>query len=563
MRTLGTITIVLLTCTTLVLLRPAAGIGGEPASAAAESIDVVAAGPKFETEPVELNRNAGFEADTRDKDYTLQPLFTGAPLPTLEFVSPGAADSRHAARITAEADQAGMLVRNVLVDKGQRMTFSVKVRAEGIGSVGLVAVPLPRGPRGGLRPPQRGVGRPQAIMRGAGPSGGAPGGQRADRVPPRRKLAPSARPGMPFGRRFSVQRSKTLSRTFDWTTLSLDVSFTGNIDQAQFQVVIRGPGTVWIDQFNVVAHWPEVVEIPEKPAAPLYVMVLMHSETPQAYIRSRDYFRADAMKYEEMAKMLQRYGARLVAQPERELWLGAQRHAPDFIRRLHQKYGVSFSVHTHGPNPRLNPTLQDVLDYIKLRKDEMEAMGAGPVSDLNGNFDQPDWDNFAKIGIRTMTAYKHPPTQRGLESMKHYYLHPWRPAGSPFQSEEQFARHDPDCAVVFLPGMGAIHTRHHERFADLIERHLRVALSRVRADRINVSYFVEHVGRFVPKEPGVTPWQYVNSQAFREDLEKHEKLYRDFLAPLVKSGHVRYAIPCEVCDLFEAWEQKMGAAAER
>jgi hypothetical protein len=169
---------------------------------------------------------------------------------------------------------------------------------------------------------------------------------------------------------------------------------------------------------------------------------------------------------------------------------------------------------------------------------------------------------FAEVGIRTMTAYKHPPTQLGLEAMEHYYLHPWRAGGSPFQSEEQFARHNPDCEVVFLPGVGAVHTRHHERFSDLIERHLRVALSRVRADRINVSYFVEHVGRFVSKKPGQRPWEYVNSEAFRDDLEEHEKLYCDFLAPLVKSGHVRYVVPSEVGELFETWERKVGIAVE-
>jgi peptidoglycan/xylan/chitin deacetylase (PgdA/CDA1 family) len=490
------------------------------------SIDVVAAGPKFETEPIELNSNVGFEDDTRERDYKLLPLPTGAPSPKLDFVSPGAGGFGHAAKITADADQAGMLVRNVSVDKGQRITFSVKVRAEDVRAVQLAAVPLPRG---GMRPP---------IPRGNVP-----------------RKSPSPR-------RMPVHRSKTLSGSFDWTTFHLDTAFTGNIDEAQFQVIVQGPGTVWIDDFSVAVHWPKIVEIPKRPVAPLLVMVLMHSETPQAYIRNRDYFRADAMKYEEMAKMLQRYGARLVAQPERELWLGAKRYDPDFIRRLHERYGVSFSAHTHGPNPRMNPSRQDVLNYIKLRKEELETMGAGPVTDLNGNFDQPDWDIFADVGIRTMTAYKNVRTQMGQMAMEHYYLHPWRPAGSPYQGEEKWATHRPECRVVYLPGAGAVHTRHHERFAELMERHLRVALSRVRADRINVFYFVEHVGRFVPRKPGVTPWQYVNSQAFRDDLEQHEKLYRDFLAPLVKSGHVRFVVPSEICDMFEEWERKMGIAAE-
>ena len=507
---------------------PSAGAdnpGVKPASKKNGSIDVVAARPRFETEPVELNPNAGLEADTRQRDYSLRRLPTNAPPAEMSFVSPGAGGSRHAAKITAREGQGGMLTCTVPVDKGEAMTFSARIRAEGILSVSLTVV-ASSSRSGGARQPL-GPGRFGRGSRGRGAQG------------------PDA-------------RSKALRGTFDWTTLSLDTSLVQNIDQASVQVVVHGPGTVWVDDISVKTHWPKRVGVPGKPAAPLYVMALMHSETPQAYIHSRDYFRADATKYEEMAKMLKRYGARLVAQPERELWLGAKKHDPDFIRRLHEEYGVSFSVHTHGPNPRSNPTVQDVLNYVKLRKEEMEALGAGPVTDLNGNFDQKDWDVFAKIGIRTMTAYKNVRTQMGQMAMKHDYRHPWRPAGSPYQGEQQWARHRPESGVVYLPGAGAIHTRHHDRFADLMERHLRAALRHVRADRINVSYFVEHVGRFQPTAPGQSPLKYVSSKAFRDDLAQHEKLYRDVLAPLVKSGHVRYAVPSEVCDRFEDWERKMG-----
>lgn len=573
MRTLGTITIGLLTWTTALLLQPAASMCGE-----SEPIDVVAPGPKLETELVEMNSNVDLEADTRDKDYTLGPLPTGALLATLEFVSPGIGGSGHAAKITAEAGQAGILTRTIPADKGRKTTFSVKIRAEGIESVELVAFPLSRRPqrRRPMGPGANAAGRPlraaqppdsdadspprpQARRQPPRPGADTPRDQRPSRPFPPRAAGPRTGPGPRPPRSLAIARSKTLSGTFDWTALSLDTTFKANFDEAQFQVVVRGPGTVWIDDVSVKTHLPKIVDVPEKPVAPLYVMTMMHSETPRAYITNRDYFRADAMKYEEMAKMLHRHGARLVIQPERELWLGAKQYDPDFLRRLHEEYGVSFSVHTHGPDPNTS-TDEDVLDYIRLRKEEMEAMGAGPVTDTNGNFEREDWGIFARIGMRTVTSYKHPPTQLGLMAMQHYYLHPWRPGGSPFQSEEQFAQHNPDCDVVFLPGVGADHTRNHELFADLIERHLRTALSRVRADRVNVTYFVEHVGRFVPEGRRQSPWEYVNSQAFRDDLEKHEKLYRDFLAPLVQSGHVRYVVPSEVCDLFEAWEQQVGIA---
>ncbi len=513
----------------------------DPARAAAEesrakSIDVVAPEPKCETEPVELNRNAGFESASRKKDYVLKSLPGGGARPTLSFVSPGAGGSRYAAKLTARAGQGGLLSRTVTIDKGQPIVFSVKVRAENIRAVQLAALPaLPDRSAGGRFAPRRGRGRFG------------------------RRGRPFRRPGLR-----DIHRSRALSGSFDWTTLRLEATFTGNASEADFQVVVRGPGTVWVDDFSMAALWPKRVAIPAKPAAPLYVMVLMHSETPQAYLLSRDYFRADAKKFEEMAKMLHRYGARLTAQPERELWLGARRYDPGFVRRLHTKYGVSFSVHTHGPDPRRHPSVQEVLDYIRTRKRELEALGAGPVTDLNGNFDQPDWDVFADAGIRTMTAYKNRRTQRGQDAMKHYYMHPWRPAGSPYQSEQKWATHRPQCRVIYLPGAGAVHTDCHERFADLMERHLRYALSRVRPDRINVFYYVEHVGRFGPKRRGVRrQWEYVNSAQFRRDLAMHEKLFREFLAPLAKRGYVRFATPPELGALFERWERNMGLAASR
>ncbi len=29
----------------------------------------------------------------------------------------------------------------------------------------------------------------------------------------------------------------------------------------------------------------------------------------------------------------------------------------------------------------------------------------------------------------------------------------------------------------------------------------------------------------------------------------------------MKSGHVRFVVPSEICDMFEEWERKMGIAA--
>ena len=495
------------------------------------SIDVAAPAPRYDAEFIELNPDVGLESGSRQDVYRLESLPDKSPLPVLEFVN-------NSAKITARDGQAGMLTCPIPVDKGQLMNFSVRVRGTDVGSVQLVVVSRPRNARSA--PPRR----PQGAQNARPPQ-------------------PRPATGQQGPRSGNMSRSEPLSGSFDWTTLRIETSFTGNIDRATMQVVIQGSGTVWVDDVSAKVLWPKVLDIPDKPAAPLLLMVLMHSETPQAYIQNREYFAGDAGKYEEMARMLHRYGGRLVIEPERQIWQGADKYDPDWIRRLHDKYGASFSVHTHGPNPRDNPTDQDVLDYVKLRKDEMEARGAGPVTDLNGNFDQLYWDMFGAIGISTMTAYKNVRTQRGQDAMDHCYRHPWRPAGSPYQSEKQWAQHSPESRVVYIPGGGAIHTVHHDRLVDLMNRHLRVALNQVRSDRVNVWYMVEHVGRFKTKVQGQSNIDYVNSQAFRDDFAPHDAFHRDVISPLVKSGHIRYVIPSEIGDAFEAWERKTGIFAQQ
>ena len=85
--------------------------------------------------------------------------------------------------------------------------------------------------------------------------------------------------------------------------------------------------------------------------------------------------------------------------------------------------------------------------------------------------------------------------------------------------------------LIYIPGAGAAHTRNHDLFAPFMERHIRAALSNVRADRINTFYFVEHVDRFTAPR-GQSPLDYVMSTHFDADLENHERLFRDFIAPL-------------------------------
>jgi hypothetical protein len=238
----------------------------------------------------------------------------------------------------------------------------------------------------------------------------------------------------------------------------------------------------------------------------------------------------------------------MTVQPELEWLQGVAANEPDLVRRLHEQYGVEFSVHTHGPKG-INPTSQEVLNYISERKQALEAAGSGPVTDLNGNFDQPNWSVFASAGIRSMTAFKNTRTQACYEGN---YFHPWRPpAGNPYVDEMAWALDDPNGKVFYLPGACTQVTKHSEYLFDNILSGLSYTLANAAPDKVTTWYFVGHVDSFAPKD-GSSLDAYMKSEQYREDLDAYDRLLEEVLGPLVRRGFAVWSSPARMRQAAEA-----------
>jgi len=336
----------------------------------------------------------------------------------------------------------------------------------------------------------------------------------------------------------------------DWTALTADQDVTKNAEYWQVEILITGPADIYIDHISFSAQVYAKVPVPPTPAAPLQLAWLIHIEDPESLVTSESAFTSKALVFEELAKIFHAHGARLVIQPEITILQGAELYDPTWVQRLTDLYGVTWSTHTHGPaGPDV--TMDDVIAYTLERKELMESLGSGPVTDHNGNFDMPDLDTLSTVGFTTLSAYKNKYKQFPADG---YYLSPWRPSDvDPMEDEPGWSIHDPAGGLVFIPGTGSSVTRYKFQLYDLVERYLTAAISKVDETKVNAYSFVDHVDHFYSLE-GLPLNQYLETDEFQEHLAAYEQLFTDLIDPLVASGHVQWATTEDIRQTFEAWE---------
>ncbi len=177
---------------------------------------------------------------------------------------------------------------------------------------------------------------------------------------------------------------------------------------------------------------------------------------------------------------------------------------------------------------------------------------AGPISYWSGGNLYPHvYDAAAQAGLSINSDWKNPGTQSTPDLLTG--IHPWRPSdGTTGEDVFAFARHDPDEAVVFLPG-GAFDTALFsskqqikeegglDAWLDVIEDALLASLENVHPDRVNVFHFTAHPGEFV----GSPTAQY----------EALDRFLTEIIDPLVAAGRIRWATFSEMSDAFALWEE--------
>jgi peptidoglycan/xylan/chitin deacetylase (PgdA/CDA1 family) len=157
----------------------------------------------------------------------------------------------------------------------------------------------------------------------------------------------------------------------------------------------------------------------------------------------------------------------------------------------------------------------------------------------------------ALAGLDVMSDHKNP--RRQQTDARLLAVHPWRPAGGPTAEDVTgFARHDPAGKIIYLPdgvfsrvdhaGMRrAEATGGDWRYFDFLTEGLELSLHAARADRVNVFHITVHPGEF--RGRGGPPFAVIDAWL------------REIIAPLAKSGHVRWATFSEMADAFIAWEK--------
>ena len=296
---------------------------------------------------------------------------------------------------------------------------------------------------------------------------------------------------------------------------------------------------------------PVPTEMPAKAQTRLLIGLFLQAQPSQSFVTNEAYFRAKARLCEELAEMLAKHGARLTVQADVELAHGAETFDPEFIRRLHDKHQVEFSLRT-DLRPVPGTSLDHVLRELKRRKETFEQMGSGPITDLCGGFDLDDPSVLAPLGFRTQTAMRNPYTRR---SYGRFYVHPWRVSkASPWCDEVTWARPDPEGKIVFLPGQGTFGPRTARTLRDRIYPSLVHALNVAKVAHANTWYALTHVDSFRSTR-GLSLTEYMASPEHRQHLAVYEKVLAELFDPLVKQKYVRWATPSEMYKSFLWWDR--------
>ncbi|MEW6405372.1 MAG: hypothetical protein AB1649_26575 [Chloroflexota bacterium] len=167
-----------------------------------------------------------------------------------------------------------------------------------------------------------------------------------------------------------------------------------------------------------------------------------------------------------------------------------------------------------------------------------------------GNLYPDLFEAAACAGLDVNSDWKNPRTQSTDLSLTG--IHPWRPAGgTDGYTFDDFAAHDPDGAVVFLPEGGydkqdfaasrrSDETGGDEAYFEYLRDSLYASLEMAEAGKVNVFHFTVHPGEF------------------RGDMDDPFGVIERFMAevvdPLVESGQVQWATFGQMADAYIAWE---------
>ena len=377
----------------------------------------------------------------------------------------------------------------------------------------------------------------------------------------------------------------------EWTELRISAEVNTSYEYGLISVDVGPDMTIHFD--DAVSEWRQWkpaefdegegrvvggINVPNRPAAPVHMSVLIHIEDPQNLETQEAYFQEQTAIFRELARVLHEHGGFLTIQPEHD-WIEAAEGGfhPGLLQELSEDYNVAYSTHTHGPNCRDPEGVlrsaaacqrgwdddiddDDVIEYITGLQELIEDASGQAVTDHNGNFDFEVGSRLGEVPMRTWSGYKSFLNQRTYDTLM---VNPWRPTDAhPLYNVDTFLTHDPETDIVYVPGWGQALSRQIERLPVRLPGILGQFIAHATPGRVNTFYFVTHVGHYEPDDRtddyisyNARTGELTFGEQFERDLAYWDQMLTDTVDPLVEAGYLSWTPMTEVADLYSDWEE--------
>ncbi len=389
----------------------------------------------------------------------------------------------------------------------------------------------------------------------------------------------------------------------DWNLVSFTTLTTSGFRYAHAGVEVPPNSVLYIDDVSVtVPVWKEPddgeivvggVKVPAQPVAPVNICFSIHIEDPQNLISDEGFFWRKSIVFAELARLFHQHGGFLNIQPELEWALAAKKYAADMLSELADQYNVTFSTHTHGPvckgadgtpygsayckahhhhpsDHNTNLDENDIVNYIQIRRQKLEALSNISVSDHNGNFDMVNKDLLSPAGVQTLSVFKSKYTQKSYDAL---YTNPWRPSNAnALEDISLFLTHDKTQPLIYIPGVGSNITKRHERVPLKVRRFAGQFIKHADTERVNAMNLVLHVDAFISDDPagdsdyivvsGSGDPEFTFSDEFLTHLGYWDEMLTETIDPLVEAGYLQWASHEEIADAFIQWEAEQQVAED-
>ncbi len=268
------------------------------------------------------------------------------------------------------------------------------------------------------------------------------------------------------------------------------------------------------------------------------------------------FFRRQVEDLRGLAAVVEAHGGRLTIQAQSPFTTVVLEQNNPVLADL-AAAGHEIGLHFHE-DAHLGPNAETLAreTWCTVLQQEVDLLGqASGVTDIRywsgGNLYPHLYEAATCAGLEINGDWKNPNTQTTDTAL--IGVHPWRPAGGTDGRDlSQFAAHDPDGPVIFLPsgqydrndfasmrndaGSGGA-----EAYFRFLEESLYASLEAAEAGQVNVFHFTVHPGEY-RGGPNDVPFEII------------DRFLTEVVDPLVAEGRIQWATFSEMADAYIAWE---------